>query len=87
LLNHPLAVPDDMRLVSTLELMAVRERVNNKLSPLDRPIDDLTFRVLHEADNEFQTWYRNWDAPFAQRYEDAGRSTSAVRAISPYLVA
>jgi hypothetical protein len=71
LLNHPLAVPDDMRLVSTLELMAVRERVNNKLSPVDRPIDDVTFRVLHEADLEFQTWYRNWDAPFSQRYEDA----------------
>jgi hypothetical protein len=62
---------DDMRLVSTLELMAVRERVNNSLSPLDRPIDDVTFQVLHEADREFQTWYHNWDAPFATRYEDA----------------
>lgn len=72
LLDHPLAVEDDMRLVSTVELMAVRERVTNKLSPLERPIDDVTFQVLHEADQEFQVWYRNWDAPFSQKYEDAG---------------
>lgn len=73
LLEHPLAVEDDMRLVSTVELMAVRERVNSKLST-DHPIDEQTFAVLNEADQEFQTWYHNWDAPFAQKYEDAGMS-------------
>src|SRR5438477_50527 len=30
LLTHPLAIEDDMRLVSTVELMAIRERVNTK---------------------------------------------------------
>lgn len=60
-----------MRLVSTVELMAVRERVNNKLSP-ERPIDQHTFDILHEADREFEVWYQNWDALFAEKYEDAG---------------
>lgn len=68
-----------MRLVSTVELMAVRERVNGKLHPLDGPITEMTFAVLHEADREFEVWYRNWDAPFAQKYEDAG--AFALRAI------
>jgi hypothetical protein len=73
ILHHPLAMEDDMRLVSTVELMAVRERINNQLSPIDRPIDDLTFKVLRDADQEFQVWYANWDPVFAQRYEDAGK--------------
>jgi hypothetical protein len=72
LLSHPLAVEDDMRLVSTVELMAVRERINARLSPVDVPMDENTFRVLSEADTEFQIWYKNWDPAFAQRYEDAG---------------
>jgi hypothetical protein len=33
LLRHPLAVEDDMRLVSMVELMAIRERITNHLSP------------------------------------------------------
>jgi hypothetical protein len=73
LLSHPLAVEDDMRLVSTVELMAVRERINARLSPVDVPMDENTFRVLSEADTEFQIWYKNWDPAFAQRYEDAGK--------------
>ncbi|TFK56556.1 hypothetical protein OE88DRAFT_1649912 [Heliocybe sulcata] len=71
LLNHPLSIEDDMRLVSTVELMAIRERVHGKLSPLDRAIDDYTFNVLHEADGEFRTWYANWDGAFSQKYENA----------------
>lgn len=71
LLTHPLSIEDDMRLVSTVELMAIRERVHGKLSPLDRAIDDYTFNVLREADAEFQTWYSNWDAAFSQKYENA----------------
>ncbi|KDQ63379.1 hypothetical protein JAAARDRAFT_188957 [Jaapia argillacea MUCL 33604] len=71
LLQHPLSIEDDMRLVSTVELMAIRERVHNKLSPLDRPIDDYTFNVLREADAEFRNWYAGWDQAFSQKYENA----------------
>nr|BCB28855.1 Zn(2)-C6 fungal-type domain-containing protein [Mycoleptodonoides aitchisonii] len=72
LLQHPLAIEDDMRLVSTVELMAIRERVHNNLSPLfDRAVDDITFNVLREADMEFRNWYATWDQAFSQKYEDA----------------
>ncbi|OBZ79930.1 Transcriptional activator of proteases prtT [Grifola frondosa] len=72
LLSHPLAIEDDMRLVSTVELMAIRERVHNNLSPLfDRPVDEITLNVLHEADQEFRHWYATWDQAFSQKYEDA----------------
>ncbi|KAF9244539.1 hypothetical protein BU15DRAFT_85917 [Melanogaster broomeanus] len=71
LLQHPLAIEDDMRLVSTVELMAIRERVHNKLSPFERAVDEATFAVIHQADSEFQNWYKTWDHAFSQKYEDA----------------
>ncbi|KAI0094371.1 hypothetical protein BDY19DRAFT_912476 [Irpex rosettiformis] len=72
LLQHPLAIEDDMRLVSTVELMAIREDIHNKLSPLfDSPVDDRTFLVLRNADSAFQQWYATWDQAFSQKYEDA----------------
>lgn len=67
-----------MRLISTLELMAIRESVHNKLTPLDRPVDDVTFSVLQRADSEFQNWYKTWDQAFSQKYEDAGESRSLI---------
>ena len=79
LLQHPLAIEDDMRLVSTVELMAIRERVNNNLAPtFDRPVDEHTFNVLREADMEFRNWYNTWDQAFSQKYEDAGKCHSHV---------
>lgn len=72
LLQHPLAIEDDMRLVSTVELMAIRERVHNKLSPFERPVDEGTFGVIQQADSEFRNWYKTWDHAFSQKYEDAG---------------
>jgi hypothetical protein len=74
LLQHPLAIEDDMRLVSTVELMAIRERVNNKMTPYEQPVSDVTFHTLHEADTDFRTWYATWDQAFSQKYEDAGES-------------
>lgn len=75
LLQHPLAIEDDMRLVSTVELMAIRERVTNNLAPtFDHPVDEHTFNVLREADMEFRNWYNTWDQAFSQKYEDAGES-------------
>ncbi|KAF8078785.1 hypothetical protein FPV67DRAFT_1466466 [Lyophyllum atratum] len=71
LLQHPLAIEDDMRLVSTVELMAIRERVNNALSPIEGPVGEEHFTGLREADGEFSNWYKVWDHAFSQKYEDA----------------
>jgi hypothetical protein len=74
LLQHPLAIEDDMRLVSTVELMVIRERVNNAMSPMEGPVKDEHFLKLREADDEFATWYSTWDHAFSQKYEDAGET-------------
>ncbi|KAG1715985.1 hypothetical protein ID866_1150 [Astraeus odoratus] len=71
LLNHPLSIEDDMRVVSTVKLMAIRERVHNELSPFDKPVDENTFKVLRRADAEFKAWYQAWDREFSQKYENA----------------
>ncbi|KAF9456161.1 hypothetical protein BDZ94DRAFT_1292962 [Collybia nuda] len=70
LLQHPLAIEDDMRLVSTVELMAIRERVNNALSPIEGPVKDEHFTRLREADDEFLAWYTTWDEAFSQKYDN-----------------
>jgi hypothetical protein len=74
LLQHPLAIEDDMRLVSTVELMVIRERVNNAMSPMEGPVKDEHFLRLREADDEFSTWFTTWDHAFSQKYEDAGET-------------
>jgi len=75
MLRHPLAIEDDMRLVSMVELMAIRERITNHLSPLSHgPVDERTFEILRSAYAEFEHWYQTWDQAFSQKYEDAGTS-------------
>ncbi|KAG6854237.1 hypothetical protein C0991_009255 [Blastosporella zonata] len=71
LLQHPLAIEDDMRLVSTVELMTIRERVNNAMSPIEGPVREEHFVRLREADAEFTNWFKVWDHAFSQKYEDA----------------
>ncbi|KAJ7042412.1 hypothetical protein C8F04DRAFT_1207929 [Mycena alexandri] len=63
LLQHPLAIEDDMRLVST--------RVHNALSPFEGPVKDEHFDELRRADLNFRSWYATWDQAFSQKYEDA----------------
>ena len=72
LLNHPLTIEDDMRLVSTVELIAIRERVHNELAPYEGPIPPSHFDKLHKADRDFKEWYHSWDALFSRKYENAG---------------
>lgn len=72
LLKHPLAIQDDMRLCSTLELMAIRERIHNRM-PQDQPVDEQLFMVLRDGDAEFRNWFQTWDSAFSQKYEDAGK--------------
>ena len=78
MLRHPLAIEDDMRLVSMVELMAIRERITNHLSPLSHgPVDERTFETLRSAYAEFKHWYQIWDQAFSQKYEDAGTSVTS----------
>jgi hypothetical protein len=68
-----LAIDDDMRLVSMVELMAIRERITNQLSPFSHgPVDERTFEIVRGAYAEFKHWFQTWDQAFSQKYEDAG---------------
>lgn len=69
-----MAIEDDMRLVSTVELIAIRERVHNALAPFDGPVKPEHFEELHRADHDFRSWYASWDAAFSRKYENAGLS-------------
>jgi len=78
LLQHPLSVEDDMRLVSMVELLVIREKVHNKLSDLDRDISEgirdgieqEMYDVLKDADVDFRGWFHEWDDQFSTRYPD-----------------
>jgi hypothetical protein len=72
ILDHPLANEDDMRLVSTVELMAARERWQNAMGPLDKPVNEKTFDIASRAREEFKGWYDRWDLRFAKKYPDRG---------------
>jgi len=65
-----------MYLVSTVELMAIRERIINRLGPCDQPVNDCTFEILREADSELGIWYTTWDAEFSLKYKDAGNNAT-----------
>jgi hypothetical protein len=86
LLDHPLAIEDDMRLVSTVELIAIRERVHNALTPFDGPVKPEHFEELHRADLDFRNWYTSWDASFSQKYENAGLLDGLLRLILIILI-
>lgn len=75
LLEHPLSIMSDARLVSTVELTALRGekrsiRANaDKSAPLhieltaspDLPIAEQTLRRLKQANADFDAWERYWD--------------------------
>jgi predicted kinase len=80
-----LALADDMRIISGVELMAIREAIHDDLAPYDQPVGDRTFEVLREASRKFETWYTTWDSAFSRRYEDAGMVH--ITLISSFLIA
>lgn len=64
-----------MRLVSTVELISIRERVHNALAPFEVPVKPEHFEELRRADADFRNWYATWDQAFSQKYEDAGANS------------
>lgn len=75
-----------MRLVSTVELIAIRERVHNAMAPFEGPVLPDHFEVLHQANNDFTQWYKAWDEAFSRKYEDAGKLLCISVATFPEIV-
>lgn len=69
LLEHPLSITSDARLISTVELTALRAPLHIELtaSP-DVPIDHSTLHRLKQANAEFDSWERYWDHVLAERF-------------------
>lgn len=65
-----------MRLVSTVELMVIREKVHNRLMPFEHVLNDETFAILRDADRDFHMWLEQWDQQFSQKYSDVSPCAS-----------
>ncbi len=64
-----------MRLVSTVELMTLREQCQNLVGPFDKPVTEETFAIVKKFAIQFRGWYDRWDKQFEQKNPDRGRST------------
>ncbi|WWD15975.1 hypothetical protein CI109_100399 [Kwoniella shandongensis] len=69
LLEHPLSITSDARLVSTVELTALRSPLHIELtaSP-DLPIAESTLKRLKQANQDFDAWERYWDRVLSDRF-------------------
>ncbi|TIB30165.1 hypothetical protein E3P84_03445 [Wallemia ichthyophaga] len=70
LLDHPLATPTDFRLVSTVELLQIREKVHTELQPFDARVDEHTFATLRSATVEFDGWFNDWKEHIQNKFPD-----------------
>ncbi|ADV20422.1 Hypothetical protein CGB_B4500C [Cryptococcus gattii WM276] len=69
LLDHPLSIPSDARLVSTVELTALRSPLHIELTAApDLPIAESTLRRLKQANQDFDAWERYWDRILTDRF-------------------
>ncbi len=68
-LEHPLSILSDARLISTVELIALRAPLHVVLtsSPQD-PVDQETVRRLQSANADFDEWQLHWDKVFSERF-------------------
>ncbi|WWC89988.1 uncharacterized protein L201_004918 [Kwoniella dendrophila CBS 6074] len=69
LLEHPFSIPSDARLVSTVEMTALRSPLHIELtSSPESPIADNTLKRLKQANNDFDAWERYWDRVLSDRF-------------------
>ncbi|WVN85319.1 uncharacterized protein L203_100464 [Cryptococcus depauperatus CBS 7841] len=69
LLDHPLSITSDVRLVSTVELTALRSPLHIELTAApDIPITESTLRRLKQATQDFDAWERYWDRVLTDRF-------------------
>lgn len=82
LLNHPLSIATDARLVSTCELLTRQNAIHQKLeSCLEDSDDSAVFSTLQEATADIDGWLEEWDARMSASQPTAGffRSSAAIQ--------
>lgn len=68
-----LAIPDDLRLVSMVQLGIIKERVHKSLAntSLDiSPTPPDVYTILSNTSREFDAWTARWDAEFVKRGDE-----------------
>ncbi|KAK8869752.1 hypothetical protein IAR55_000320 [Kwoniella newhampshirensis] len=69
LLEHPLSITSDARLVSTVELTALRSPLHIELTAApELPIAESTLKRLKQANQDFDAWERYWDRVLSDRF-------------------
>ncbi|KAJ9102354.1 hypothetical protein QFC21_002754 [Naganishia friedmannii] len=68
-LEHPLSIISDVRLISTVECIALRAPLHVLLtsSPED-PVDQMTVARLQQANYDLDRWQNYWDRVLAERF-------------------
>ncbi|WWC88185.1 uncharacterized protein L201_003090 [Kwoniella dendrophila CBS 6074] len=70
LLSHPMASETDMRLVAGVELVNLRIRILEHLTPLHGKIDSATISFVKRMLSDLNSWYKEWYSIHRTRYED-----------------
>lgn len=68
-LDHPLTTVNDARMVSTVEMLALRAPLHIVLttSP-EQPVNQETVIRLHQANADFDRWLAHWERVMVDRY-------------------
>jgi len=73
LLDHPLALDSDVRLVYAVELIALRAPLHVELTATpDLPLDAATLARLRWANEQFDAWEKHWADELVARYGPSG---------------
>ena len=73
--NGALAIPDDLRLVSLVQLGTLNERVHKALAQSISPTPQDVCAILESYQGSYDDWTGRWDAEFVKRgdeYPDCG---------------
>jgi hypothetical protein len=73
LLDHPLSLGSDTRLIYAVELIALRAPLHVELTATpDLPIDAATLTRLRWAHEQFDAWEKHWDDMLVEQYGTSG---------------
>ncbi|KAF9653826.1 hypothetical protein BDM02DRAFT_3086575 [Thelephora ganbajun] len=61
LLNHPMASPTDVRLISLVDLVAQKTQIYETLAPLDGPLNHSSLPIIRRASAALDNWYKECD--------------------------
>lgn len=68
--SHPMVSETDASLVARVELVNLRIRVLEHLTPLHGKVDSATISFVHKIFGELQSWHAEWHEIHRARYDE-----------------